>query len=153
MDLTAVESFVNNPERPLPQTSAEAAPFWASLLAGRFSLQACAECRKLRQPPRVACPACGSREFVWTEIHPRGTLYSYTTVFRAPSDAFRPFVPYMIALVDVADGQARLIGNLLGADPDRVSIGDEVRLVIDRRDQTQALYHFELASAAATELG
>lgn len=51
-------------------------------------------------------PSCWSTELEFAEAAGRGTVYSHTTVQRAPSPAFEP--PYVIALVRLAEGPVLL---------------------------------------------
>ena len=59
-------------------------------------------------------------------------------VRRAPTKAFRPDVPYVVALVDLADG-VRMMMNLRECDPEAVHIGMKVRIVFEQGADGQAL--------------
>ncbi len=62
---------------------------------------------------RGFCPACGRAAPRTLQAEGAGTLYASTLVHRAPSDEFRPLVPYAIVLVDMREG-FRVMGH---ADP------------------------------------
>ena len=87
-------------------------------------------------PPGPGCPWCGGAELTWhtlgTDI--TGTVYSYIVVHRAFLRSFVDDVPYIVALVDV-DGVpgVHITGNVLGVDPDEISIGMRVRMFWEER--------------------
>ena len=111
---------------------------------GEFRLQKCAACGLLRYPPGTACPWCSHGEYVWTPVEGRGTVHSYFEVHQAIQPAFRPFVPYVVLLVDLDTQKGvpsrhealRVIGNLMTAEgrlappelSERVGIGTRVRM-------------------------
>ena len=51
--------------------------------------------------PKAYCHGCGGWSTEWRVVAPRGTLYSWTTVFRQIHPAF--LAPYTIALVELTD--------------------------------------------------
>lgn len=83
--------------------------------------QSCCSCGAAQTLARYACRRCGSTRLEWRKAAGRGVVYAVTVVTRAPSDEFRPLVPYTLALVDLEEG-ARLMGH---AAPG-VAIGDPV---------------------------
>lgn len=111
---------------------------------GEFRLQRCAHCGLLRYPPGSACPWCARDAFEWARVEGCGTVYSYFEVRQAIQPAFKPFVPYLVLLVQLdeqagvpsADEALRVVGNLVSANgtlapPElvrRVGIGTRVRM-------------------------
>jgi len=63
---------------------------------------------------------------------PRGTIYSFTTVYEAPI-THEEFAPYVVALVDVELGKGqtrRMMMRLTDLDPNHeIQIGDPVEVV------------------------
>lgn len=116
--------------KPLPQANATTRPFWAGCAAGRFELQCCRLCGHCQFPPRFACTACRGTEFEWRESSGRGTVYSYTVVHRAPLDAFKADVPYVLAIVELEEG-VRAMMNVRGLDPQAVRIGLPVEIFFE----------------------
>ena len=55
------------PERPMPTPTRESKPYWDGLREGRFMLQHCAACGKVRHYPRPVCPHCFSMESIFKE--------------------------------------------------------------------------------------
>ena len=121
------------PAKPTPEITRDSMPFWDGCAAGELRVQRCRECGGDQLPPRARCLACGADDLDWRAIPARGVVHSFTVVHRAPSEAFRADVPYVVALVDVA-ARARLMMNVTGCDPDQMHIGMQVRIDFERRD-------------------
>ena len=53
----------------------------------RYSLRAevCNECGNTIFPPRDVCPYCAEQKQSWTNLSGRGEVYSYTTMYNAPT--------------------------------------------------------------------
>jgi uncharacterized OB-fold protein len=131
--------------KPLPEPSALAQPFWAALRNGQLQLQRCTGCGHFNHPPRITCPKCHGKSLVWTEVAPRGTVYSYTIVHRAPMPCFKADVPYAVALVDIEGTPARLLSNLSGP-LDQVRVGMPVDVVFERASDEITLFKFAPAA-------
>ena len=69
----------------------------------RFEATKCKKCGKVMFPPRLACPACKSRDFEPTKINDHGTIETFTIIRIAPSQ-FTDEAPYPVAIVDPGDG-------------------------------------------------
>ena len=65
-----------------------------------------------------------------------GEVYSYVVHHHPPLPGKKP--PIVIALVRLAEG-VRMVGELLGADPERVRVGLPVRVEFVRIDDTLTL--------------
>lgn len=111
--------------RPIPVIRGADEPFWRAAREGRLAYQWCPDCRRAVFPGRIACPDCLSSALEWRTSGGRGTVYSYTVVRRSRHPYFAARVPYVVALVDVAEG-FRLLATL-DADPDTVAVGMPVR--------------------------
>ena len=59
--MSTVPAAVPAPERPLPSPTRESQPHWDGMREGRFLLQHCAACGKVRHYPRPVCPHCAKR--------------------------------------------------------------------------------------------
>ncbi|WP_298216836.1 Zn-ribbon domain-containing OB-fold protein [Acidocella sp.] len=116
--------------KPLPHPNATTQPFWSGCQQGRFELQRCEACGHMQFPPRLACTSCHSGALGWVNASGRGTVYSFTTVYRAPIEAFKPDLPYIIAMIELEEGP-RAMMNLRGADPERIAIGMEVEIFFE----------------------
>ena len=118
--------------RPLPPITPDTRAFWDGCAAGELRVQHCPGCTAVQFPPRARCIACGAQRLGWRAIAPRGVVYSFTVVHRAPSAAFREAVPYVVALVDLAPG-ARLMLNVVDCAPGTLAIGMPVRIGFEAR--------------------
>ena len=60
----------------------------------------------------------------------RGTVYSFTVTNQNQAPGFRDEVPYVLAIVELAEGP-RLMTNIVGCAPDTVRIGMPVEVVFE----------------------
>lgn len=81
-----------------------ATPFAQGLAAGVLRYQRCDACGQALTGQRFACTACGSGRLVWCDAAGTGTVFSASTVHRAPTDAWRAVAPYTLVLVDLDEG-------------------------------------------------
>lgn len=119
--------------RPLPVPDHESAEFWGRVAAHALALQRCLACRAFRFYPRALCPECLSDRAEWVPVSGRGTVYSFTVCYRPASEAFAAATPYIVALVDLAEG-VRLLTNLVGCAPAEARVGMPVALGYDDAD-------------------
>ncbi|MPY91992.1 MAG: hypothetical protein GEV08_02700 [Acidimicrobiia bacterium] len=133
--------------------------------AGDFRLQRGRTSGLLRYPPTTACPWTRDRSYDWVPVEGRGTVHSYTEVHHAIQPAFRPFVPYLVLLVelDTQRGQPtehealRVVGNLVTpegrlAGPDAVAsvgVGSRMRLVFSPVAEGLAIPNWTIDETAA----
>lgn len=132
------------PLKPIPVPNEDSKRFWEGCNAGRLVLQQCRACGHVRFYPRVCCTECASTDTEWIAATGRGTVYSHTTVYRAPSAAFKADVPYVLALVTLDEGP-RMMTNIIGCAPDEVAIDMPVKVVFDRVSEDIAVPKFEPA--------
>lgn len=132
-------------KKPLPRPSVESAPFWEGLGEGEIRLQRCDDCSRVQFYPRSGCRHCGSTSLTWEALSGDGEVYTYTVVHRAPFEAFKPDVPYVIAVVELAEGP-RLVTNVVGCPVDEVSIGMRVRPVFDAAGDGVTILRFTPAA-------
>ena len=128
---------------PAPRIDADSRPYWEGARAGRLLLQRCGDCGTLRFYPRRLCPECWSEAVEWVEASGRGKVHSFSIVHRAPAPAFRARLPYVIALVDLAEGP-RMMANIVGPDALGLRIGDKVAVVFEERAEGAKVPQFRL---------
>src|SRR5437762_1445195 len=124
--------------RPLPAPTGDTAPFWKACREGRLSLPRCADCGHLNFYPRRHCVRCLSLDLAWEDLCGRGVVYTYSTVYRALSPAFKDQVPYIVAAVDLDEGP-RLMTRLVDCAPADVRIGLRVEVTFLRESADIAL--------------
>lgn len=115
----------------VPTTTAISAPYWDAARRHELVLQRCGPCQRHVFHPRATCPYCGSDQLAWKPVSGRGEVHTYTVARRATHPAFADDVPYIIAIVELAEGP-RLITNIVGCEPEAVRIAMPV--VVDYRD-------------------
>lgn len=85
------------------------------------------QCARIVFYPRARCPHCSADALSWATVSGRGTIYSFTVVHRRASTETGQLVPYVVALVDLAEG-GRLMTNIVGCPIEEVAIGLPVRV-------------------------
>jgi uncharacterized OB-fold protein len=105
---------------PPPTPSALSQPFWDGCARGELLYQRCDVCGHATHTPAFICSNCGSESLRWERSSGRGTIYSWTTVWRPQMPAFE--VPYVAIIVDVEEGW-QLLSNLIGCTVDDVEVG------------------------------
>ena len=133
-------------EPPVPAIDPDSAPYWAALNENRLILKRCGACGKAHFYPRELCPYCHADDLAWVEASGRGAIYSFTVCRRPAGPAFAADVPYVVALVDLAEGP-RMMTRILG-DPAAVAIGGAVRVRFERQNETVVLPFFEMVEQA-----
>jgi uncharacterized OB-fold protein len=113
---------------PIPDPTPAVAPFWDALRDGCLRIQACADCRRLRHPPRPVCSACHSPRVEWRDVSGRGEVWSYTICHPPVLAAFREQVPYNAIVVRLDEG-VFLVSNLVGCPNHEIEVGLPVELV------------------------
>ncbi len=119
--------------------------FWDGLKADTFLIQRCDSCGEYNYPPRPACPICSST-LTYEETEGTGTVYTYGIVHRpnVPS-VFDAKVPICLAVIELDEGP-RVVTNIVGVDPDHVSIGDRVEIGAEQVTDDVAVLEARLLS-------
>jgi uncharacterized protein len=96
------------------------APFFAGAARRELVITRCETCGAYVWYPQEACPRDGG-PLTWTAVSGRGTLFSWAVVRRAFLPAFEDRVPFVTALVALAEDPAvRLCTYVVGAAPDEL---------------------------------
>ncbi len=115
--------------KPTAVQTPDTAPFWQACDSGELLLQRCSSCSTLRYFPRPGCHNCGSLEFSWQKSTAKGTIYTYTSVYRPAHPAFTD-VPYTLVVVELEEG-VRIMSQLVDCSPEDVRIGMAVGVAWD----------------------
>jgi uncharacterized OB-fold protein len=80
-------------------------PRYWRLRQQRYGLigEICPTCETKIFPPRDICPNCGKEVKTLFTFCGRGEIYSYTTIYEAPT-GFDGYVPYTVALIKLEEG-------------------------------------------------
>lgn len=119
-------------------------PYWENARAGRLVTQRCRSCGRIWHPPLPACPHCHSTDIGWHEVSGDGTVYTYTVVRHATHAALADRVPYVVAIVELAEGP-RLVTGITGCAPGDVRVGMAVRACFREVADGVTLPYFEPA--------
>jgi uncharacterized OB-fold protein len=109
-------------------------PYLDGLKAGKLMFQRCKACGNAWLPARSECPKCLSPDCEWVAASGDATLVSWVVYHRAFNEAFKTRVPYTVAVVQLNEG-ARMISNVVGADPTTLKIDQALKLQIDREGE------------------
>ena len=129
-------------DKPLPPVYAETAAFWDACAEERLVIQRCRDCGGHQFYPRLVCTACGSAGLDWVDVAGGGSLKSWTLIRRAVSAAFAADVPYVVALVELDEGPT-MMANLKTPDPERLVMGQRVRVTFEPRGPDLHLPQFQ----------
>jgi uncharacterized protein len=135
-------------KKPLPRIDEESRGYWEALQRHELYVQRCRDCGTSRFPPRAICPACLSSAVEWVRASGRGTVYSFTVTHQNQAPGFRDELPYVLAIVELAEGP-RLMTNLVECASDAVRIGMPVEVVYDDVTPEITLAKFRPASRPA----
>jgi len=102
--------------------------FAVHLKDGRLMGSKCIDCGYQTFPPRADCPQCMSDKFEYVEYSGKGTLYTYSKTFAAPT-GFDEEAPYTVMVVDVEEGGRLLAWRGDTISDEEVKIGMEVQVV------------------------
>ncbi|MCW5889570.1 MAG: Zn-ribbon domain-containing OB-fold protein [bacterium] len=116
--------------KPLPRIDEESRGYWEALARHELYVQRCRDCGTVRFPPRALCTHCMSPATEWLRCSGRGTVYSFTVTHQNQAPGFREELPYVLAIVELAEGP-RVMTNIVGCAPDAVRIGMAVEVVFD----------------------
>jgi uncharacterized protein len=131
---------VSEPARFEPPISEVAEPFWDATREGRLLLQWCTTCARPVWYPREVCPRCLGSTLEWRESQGCGVVYASTVEHKAQTRALE--APYVVALVELDEG-VRLLSNVVGRPPERVAVGDRVRVTWEPLSDGRRLPLFE----------
>ena len=128
-------------EKPLPIIDAESRPFWQAARERRLAIMRCGDCGRHFFYPRELCPHCHSSAVAWVTASGRGTIYTFTIARRPAGPAFKPDVPYVVALVELEEGP-RVMTNIVTSDVDGVRIGQSVTATFEDATDEVTLIKF-----------
>lgn len=105
--------------------------WWSALDKGELSFQRCDACSASVFYPRHACPVCLSEDLGWRTSTGQGTLYAFTIVHRAPTQALRAITPYPVVMVDL-DEKFRLLARAVDTDGKALQVGQRMTFTVER---------------------
>jgi len=127
--------------KPIPRVASYAEPYWAMAREDKLGLPFCPRCVAWIFYPRHWCPHCYGSELEWRETGGRGSVYSFSVVHQAPFEAYEAEVPYVLAIIELAEGP-HLMANVVDCAPETVHVGMPVRVVFETRAEGFKLPQF-----------
>jgi uncharacterized protein len=131
------------------------AEFFAGAARGELVIPRCEGCARFVWYPAAECPSCHAESPRWTTVSGEGTLFSWAVVRRAFLPAFEEAVPFVTALVALAEDPAvRLCTYIVDTEPSELQADAPVRAVFRPLtfptvpDRAVTVPMFELASRA-----
>ncbi len=101
--------------------------FWEGAARNRLLVQRCGACEHFSHPAPDRCPACLSPDLTPTAMSGRGTIFSFTIIRRAFHPGFAADIPYVVALVELAEQAGlHLVTNIVGGTAADLRIGMDV---------------------------
>lgn len=111
-----------SPRFDLPTIESDTRPFWDAVREGKLLLRSCNRCGVVHYYPRPFCPSCWSEDVTWVEASGRGTVYTYSTVYRNDLPPFNEQLPYVVAIVELEEGP-RMMTRLVDTDGVELAVG------------------------------
>lgn len=124
---------------PLPRPTVVSRPFWDGAKRGALMVQKCRDCGHLVHIPHVACTRCLSENLDWIQSSGRGTVYSYSVVWRPQTPAFKP--PYVVAIIELEEGW-HMLSNVIDCAVEDVHVNLPVEVVFQKESDEITLPRF-----------
>ena len=126
---------------PLAEPDGLSAPYWTGLRANRLVVQRCSNCQTWQFGPEWLCHRCHTFDLQWTEVEPRGRIFSWERVWHPSHAVLRNHGPYIAVLVELPHADCvRMVGNLLGDPMQEVVIWTEVEGVFEHHRESDPPY-------------
>lgn len=113
--------------RPVPRPDDVTRPFWEACGRRVLCFQQCTACGHRWLPASVVCPRCWVSDTQWTPASGHATVFSFAVYHRVYHPAFKALLPYVVAVIELAEGP-QLVSNVVGIAPQDVRVGMPVRL-------------------------
>ncbi|MFB7936007.1 Zn-ribbon domain-containing OB-fold protein [Streptomyces sp. NPDC056049] len=110
-----------------PDIDAFTRAYWDAAAEGRLLIRRCRACARPHHYPREFCPHCWSEDVVWEPATGRATLYTWSVVHRNDLPPFDARVPYVAAVVDLAEGP-RMMTEVVDVPEDALRVDMELEV-------------------------
>lgn len=112
----------------LPVQDANSKVWFDAVAEGKLLLQRDPATGKAQMYPRARVAGAPGREPVWIEASGRARLHTFTVVERSVHREFASLTPFVIAIVDLAEG-ARMTSWIVDVPADRLKCDMALKLV------------------------
>jgi len=128
-----------------PRPNEEDREFWEGARRGELRIQHCTTCGKHQHYPRFLCSHCGADTLEWITSGGLATVYSFTVVRQNGVPPFSERLPFVVAVVDLDEEGARMIGAMPKVAPEDARIGMRVRAEFRPANDESAYVDFAAA--------
>ena len=128
--------------KPIPVPNQDSLPYWEGCKRRQLLIQRCKACGHHQFYPRHLCTNCMALDPEFIPATGKGEVYTFTVIYRPPSKAFEPDIPYVVAIIQLDEG-VRMMSNIVGCPVEEVRIGMRVEVVFDDISDAIALPKFK----------
>ena len=107
--------------------------YWRGLEDGVFQVSRCSTCKTWTWPAHFRCGHCGSWDFEWVAMEPKGKVFTYTRSRYAFDRVLerKDELPYVTIVAEIPEANnVRVMGVLTGSE-EGLAIGATVKGVIE----------------------
>lgn len=119
---------IANQGYPRPKVDEINAAFLEGWTNGQVRLQHCCGCGHVFFYPRPHCPSCWSSNIEWRASDGRGTVVSFSLVYRPNDPSFFDETPIVLAEVRLTEGPA-MLARVICQDAAKIRSGLELELL------------------------
>jgi uncharacterized OB-fold protein len=113
--------------------------WWDACDEGKVLIQRCKGCQTLRHPPRPMCGECQSEEWDSVESSLTGEVLSFTELHHPKIPGYQ--YPLICGVIRLTEG-TNLVANIVGIEPENVTIGMQVQGKVEQIDEKTMLPQF-----------
>ncbi|MCU1428976.1 MAG: hypothetical protein JWL83_2976 [Actinomycetia bacterium] len=107
----------------VPNPTPEDAEFWEGARRGELRIQRCNTCGLHQHYARILCSHCSSLDLAWVTASGKGTVHSFTVIRQNGVPPFKDRLPFVVALVELAEPGARMLATMPECAPEDARIG------------------------------
>jgi len=134
-------------QKPLPEPNGDSKLFWDGCRKHELRFQKCVDCQHIRWPPSIICPLCHSRDTEVIVASGKGKIFTFAIYRQAYHNAFENDVPYIVAIVELAEGP-RVLSNIVGSIPEEIGCDMPVEVMWEDINEEVTLPKFKVALEA-----
>lgn len=137
---------MNESKKALPTPSPWSKPFWEGCKKHELLIQECEDCDAKIFYPKLFCPNCFSSNLQWVKASGKGKVYTFTVVYSYQPTEFTDDVPYVIAVVKLAEG-VQMMSNIIDCKPEDVRCDMDVEVIFENIEDGITLPKFRPVSS------
>ena len=108
--------------RPLPVMTELSKIFYDGCKDGKLLYQQCRDCSEVIFFPKTLCSNCMGRNLAWRESSGKGEIYTFTVTYNSAPPEFMPFVPFALAVINIAEGFS-ILSNIEECNFEKIQCG------------------------------